>query len=213
MIMKKLILVIALSTSHALFAQLNWGLTTGLHFSNLGRADLRESSYAMNFHSGLVANFAFRNSGLHLQGQILYKPMGYKNSNILAASDAVMMAGGAISSHRISYVEIPVYFMYGGKTKGTLIKAGAGPFIALKTGDRLTLEGGEKFGNESVLPVNTNEINPVLTGLSMQVSGEWSRLFLSLQFQKSLNNIYKNNAGPGTRWRMNIFGLSAGYYF
>lgn len=211
--MKKFILVIALASSNTLFAQLNWGLKTGFHFSNLGQADLRESSYAMNFHSGLVANYAFRQSGFHLQAQILYKPMGYRNSNILAASDGVMMAGGEISSHRISYVEIPLYFLYGGKTKETTIKAGLGPFISIKTGDRLTLEGGEKFGNESVLPVNTEEITPLLTGLTMQVSGEWSRLFLSLQFQQSLNNVYKNNAGSGYKWRMNVFGLSAGYYF
>lgn len=211
--MKAGILTAALCISTTIFGQFNWGLRTGFHLSNLGQADIRESGYALNAHTGLVADWSIKGSPFYIQGQLLYKPMGYKNSNIPGASDGGGLAAGNISRHRINYVEIPLYFLYGAKTGNMTIKAGLGPFFSVKTGDRLTLDGGEKFGNETMLPVYTKKITPLLTGLTIQASAEWSKLVLSLQFQQSMNDVYQNNASTGTRWRLNAFGLSAGFYF
>lgn len=195
------------------FSQIELGILPGLHFSNLGGSDLRESKVAANFHMGVMGDCRISKSRVHLQAQVLYSPLGYRNTDI-QATDNYGNDLGSIRSHRISYIQTPVYFLYSFQSKAALIKAGLGPWLAFQTGDRMKTEGGETFGNGTALPTFAESINKVLSGIGFQASAQWTTLVVSIYLQQSFNGVYRNNSGStGPEWTLNNYGLSVGYIF
>src|SRR5687767_776811 len=155
--MKTICFFVCCFTAITVNAQLRFGLRTGFHISDIEKVDARESGTSLNMHSGAVVDWAIDSTAFHLQGQLLYKPMGYGNSNIQAAdTDGDIISNGDIASHRISYIEVPLYILYQRSHNAIAFFGGAGPFLSFRTGDRMTMDGGEKFGNESALPLYTN---------------------------------------------------------
>jgi hypothetical protein len=210
--MNKALLSFLVFLSFSASGQVVFGVKTGVHVSNISRADLLESNGAFNFHLGGIADWRINNSSFHIQTQALYFPVGYGKSNI-SAVDKNGMVLGYIHSHRINYIQVPVYFLYRIDPGAGIIKIGAGPYFAFKTGDKIKLEGGESFGNGSVVPYSTNSINSTLVGIGMHLSGEWSSFVVELHSQASFTSIYEAQAGPGSTWRIINAGISIGYLF
>ena len=193
-------------------AQIKVGLTTGIHHSTISKADLREASGTINFHGGILVDIPISKTPVHFQPQLLYTTFGYEQSNIEAV-DKSGFALGQIDNHRIIYIQIPAHFLYKIPSGKNSFKTGLGPWLAFKTGDRLTLEGGEKFGNETALPNSTMSINSILAGLSMHISAELSQVILGLTVQHSFNNMYENQNGTNyPKWKLTSAGISLGYY-
>jgi len=210
--MKKILaILIALITTSA-NAQFKWGLTGGFHSSGLQAKDLVSTKRQTNIHVGLIADYKFPGTGFHILGKALYAPMGYEDSNI-EASDANGNIMGSIQSHRIKYIQVPVYFSYGAKSGKAEISGGIGPFISFSTGDKLQLKGGDNFGNGTVLPANTNKINSTIAGFGIHLGSQWKYLMLGLHFHQSLKGIYESQPTSVKGWKMNSFGLSIGYFF
>lgn len=211
--MKKIFIPLALCLGIVSYGQTRFGVKTGLHVSNLGGSDLRETDFALNFHIGVLADIPLSKSPFHIQGEVLYMPLGYSNSNIEAV-DNDGSSLGQIEKHRISYIEVPLSFLYKMKTTKVTYKMGIGPVFNFKTGDRMTTEGGEKFGNGSALPAYTHKINSTLAGIGIILNVEWAHFFASLQSRYSLSDVYKNNnSSIGPSWKIATAGISVGYFF
>jgi hypothetical protein len=211
--MKRLFLLPVLCMALAGSAQVRWGVLAGWQSSNIGRYDLISSSGYSAPSIGLMSDIDIHSSSFHVLVQAGYTSLGYRKSNIQAVDKSGNTMGN-IGEHRISYIKLPVYFLYGGydKKMSTRINGGLGPFLAFKTNDKLKIAGGDNFGNETVLPGGVKKITPLLAGLSFHASVDWSAVRIALHFEQSFNGIYRNQT-MGPKWRVHDFGISLGYFF
>ena len=210
--MKKVLTILIVLNTISANAQFKWGLTGGFHSSGLQAKDLVSTKRQTNIHVGLIGEYKFSGTGFHILGKALYAPMGYEDSNI-EGSDANGNTMGSIQSHRIKYIQVPVYFSYGAKSGKTEISGGIGPFISFNTGDKLKIKNGDSFGNGTVLPASTNKINSTVAGIGVHFGSQWKYLMLGLHFHQSLNGIYESQQASAKGWKMNSFGLSICYFF
>jgi hypothetical protein len=209
--MKNIFVALFLISTVSASAQVRWGSIVGVQSSGIKSMDLVTSGRQTNLFSGIMADIKFSTSGFHILTGALYAPMGYSKSNL----DGVDKQGntiGKIDKHRISYLQVPVYFSYGGEVKKTILSGGMGPYIAFEAGDRLRIKGGDSFGNGTVLPGNVKSIQSVIGGMGINFTVERSSLLLALHYQKSFSGIYESQF-PDNNWQVNNFGLSLGYFF
>lgn len=207
--MKNCIIFFLIAWSISATAQVRIGAVAGINFSDINNLDLVTTSRQANLNAGLMTDFRISKSGFHILAQALYAPMGYANSNLIV-SDLLGNPIAAIESHRISYIQLPVYFEYIAKGKKVKFTAGLGPFISFKTGDKMKLKGSsERF---TILPNSVKKINDILTGIALSVGLEWKSVKLSLEYKQSFSDIYQNRYGD-INWRINSLGLSVGYFF
>jgi hypothetical protein len=210
--MKNIFLLIATAISISAATQVRVGGITGINFSDIENKDLLTTSRQGNLLVGLMADFKFsKSSGFHIVTQAVYAPMGYSKSN-LPVQDNLGNQFGTIVSHRIGYIQVPVYFSYSGETKKSKIGAGLGPYISIKTGDKLKVKGGDAFGNASILPAGIKKINSTVTGIGINFTAEFSSFLLALHYQQSFSGIYESQLSQD-HWKINSFGLSLGYFF
>ena len=209
--MKKVFIILMILFTASANAQFKWGLSGGFHSSGLQKRALISTSRQTNIHVGLIADYKFSGTGFHILAKVLYAPMGYDDSNIEAAG-ANGNTYGSIESHRIKYIQIPIYCSFGAKAGKAEIGGGIGPFISFSTGDKLKIKGGDTFGNGVMLPVGTTEINSTVAGFGMHLFSQWKYLMLGFHFHQSLNGIYEGHYPSAKGWKMNSFGLSLGYF-
>lgn len=192
-------------------AQVRIGVVAGFQSSDIENKDLVVTSRQGNPLAGIMADFGFSKSGFHILSKAVYSPMGYSKSN-LPVTDNLGNTFGTIESHRIGYLQVPVYFSYRAQSKTITVGGGLGPFIALKTGDKLKVKNGDQFGNATILPAGVKKINGSLAGVAVNFTTEWSSVLLALHYQQSFNSIYESSQ-PENHWKVNSFGLSVGYFF
>lgn len=212
--MKKLIFLLFISFSFfEVRAQTKFGLTAGLHSSNLNSLTSYglKSKSATFFHGGIIVDWKIPASRFHLQGQALYACYGYKNSNILAI-DKEGNDIGNIGHEKIGYVQIPAYILYGFGDPLIKFKIGLGPYLALKTNETTKIaQGGDLFRNV-LFPAGTRGPASVLTGMGLYGGVELHTIFMALQYQRSFNNIYINNNSANTKWKVTSIGFSLGFF-
>jgi len=210
--MKKILLIPFLFFTVSIFAQVRWGLEAGFLSTDISNMDLVTTKRSTNFSGGLMADIPLGKSDFHILSRVLYSPLGYGKSNIQAVDESGNNIG-TIAFHRITYIQVPVYFLrtaHAGKIK---VQGGLGPWFALKTGDKLRINnGGDTFGNETVLPGNADKINSILAGIGFQMGIESSGLTITAHLKQSFNKLYEMNAGNVGGWKVNGFGISLGYY-
>jgi hypothetical protein len=211
--MKKIVLIPVLCLGIAGYAQVKWGMLAGYQISGIGNYDLITSGQLSSPFAGIMTDIRIPSSSFHILAQVQYTSLGYDESNIQGV-DRSGNSMGTIDEHRLRYVKIPVYVLYGGpdKKKNVSINGGLGPFIAFHTGDKLKIRNGDEFGNSTVLPGGVKKITPVVTGLGFQVNADWKTFMIAVHFEQSFNGIYQNQTmGPG--WKVHDFGISMGYFF
>lgn len=192
-------------------AQVRVGAMAGVNFSDINNLDLVTTSRQTNLQAGLMTDLRLSKSAFHILAQALYAPMGYAKSN-LHVTDALGNDIGIISSHRIGYIQVPVYLLYKGNDEKVKINAGLGPFISFKTGDKMEVIVNGNSNNIILLPIGVKKVNNVLTGIGLNLGFELGALMISLQYKQSFSDIYENRFGD-TKWKINSFGLSLGYFF
>jgi len=208
--MRRVFFILTVLFSISASAQVRWGAVAGGGASNLNAMDLVSTSRLINVNAGLAADIKISKE-IHLLTELLYAPLGYKNSNL----DAVDRSGnnlGKIEMHRVNYINVPLYLLYAGNLKDFILHAGLGPFFSFRAGDKLQIQNGEEYRSGSVFPAGVKDINS-LAGIGFYMSAEWSSIMLALHFQQSFNNIYENQPPYETNWKINTFGISVGYYF
>lgn len=198
-------------------AQVKFAPVVGAQLTGISVRDLGETDFKGNFTIGVLGDYNIPQSRFYLQAQVLYAPMGYKNTTIEAVDEDGNFLG-RIAQHNIQYIQVPVHILYGGTIKyakgrkSGIMKIGAGPYFAFKTGDKMKLDYGETFGNGTAMPSFTNGLRPVLFGFGMTTNIELSSFIFAFHFERSVNGIYENltKAGPG--WKIAGFGFSIGYF-
>lgn len=210
--MKKIYSLLISFLSIATSAQVRLGATTGIQITDIDKSNLVTSGSTGNFNIGVMAEYRIKKSSFYIMGQALYGTMGYRKSN-LQAVDKEGNQLGQIDLHRMQYIRVPLYFLYGASAGSVRINFGLGPNISFKTGDKLKIKGGDTFGNETALPLYTKRINSVLLGVGMHAGVQWSSVVFEFNVIQSLNGLYKNQAASMYKWRLTGFGFSLGYFF
>jgi hypothetical protein len=210
--MKKFSIALILIFPAWVFGQVRIGVTAGYQFTNIGRYDLVETSSIGNALIGGISEYHIPKSSFYLISQVLYSTAGYGKSNLQAADkDGNLL--GKIDLHRAGYISMPLYILYGGKTKSVTIKGGIGFFVAFQVGDKLKIKAGDSFGNGTALPLYKKRISPVLCGPAFRAGIQWSSFDLSLHFSQSINGLYESQPAAGQKWRITGYGFSIGYFF
>jgi hypothetical protein len=191
-------------------AQVKFGVTAGLNFSNIVSSSGITSSSADLFHGGFLVDYKLPNSNFHIQGQALYTSFGYKNSNISAVDKSESYIG-IIGNEKIDYVQIPITASYHFGFPKLHFDLGAGPYIAFKTNETLKIDNsGDTFKN-TTFPIYTDGPTSVVDGGEVYASANYSRFFLAIQYQYNFNNIYHNTTG-NAEWRVQNIGFSLGVF-
>lgn len=210
--MKKLFLFLFTLASVHSFAQVSVGIAAGYSSSNIGKMDLATSKRLSSVNGGLLLDYQFPASGLHLQSGILYAPMGFGKSDIMAV-DNTGKDLGKIESHRIGYVQVPAYLSYGSLSINFAFRGGIGPFIGFKTNDKLIVAGGEHFGNGTALPGNTTSLKNMVAGAGLHLSANFYHYQIAFEFQQTFTGLYENTVSSAKKWNANSFGIKLGYFF
>ncbi len=210
--MKKILLSLFTVASFHSFAQVSVGLTAGFSSTDIGNMDLATTKRLSSINGGLLLDYQFPASGLHLQSGILYAPMGFGKSNI-SAVDNTGKNLGSIESHRIGYIQLPAYLTYGSLSINFALRGGIGPFIGFKTNDKLTVTGGEHFGNGTALPGNTTGIKNIIAGAGLHLSANFYHYQIAFEFQQTFTGLYENKVSSSPKWNANSFGIKLGYFF
>ncbi len=140
--MKKLILtlILAMLIVTAFSQTVNFGIKTGLNFSELAyknSSQLGNSSLA-GFNAGGIVDIGFAN--FSIQSGIFYSTKGENDSKEFAGA-SLENAGYLPSTTRLAYIEIPVNFFYKDKLSPTVtLNLGGGPYWASGISDKITVK-------------------------------------------------------------------------
>jgi hypothetical protein len=201
---------------------ISFGLRGGVNLQTINGKDLNgdklDLSMAPRFHAGVVVSIPIV-PDFYFQPGLMYSTKGAKSS-----SD--FMGLNMAAEYNISYIELPVSFLYKPSLGNGHFFLGFGPYIAYGIGgkakftiDNTSTEDKIVFGNEytSLLPYDWKYFNRLDYGGNLFFGYELkSGLSLQLNTQLGLakinadNTTYPNNK---SEFRNTGFGLSLGYNF
>jgi len=144
--MKTKILTIAailIFSTLALNAQIGFGLLGGINFQNINgkdsNGDKLENGLLTGFHAGVNANIPVA-PDFYFQPGLLFSVKGAKNNFF---SMPVKASGDSYNTTtKISYIEIPLNFLYRPKVGNGYILLGFGPYVAFGIGGNQKYESG-----------------------------------------------------------------------
>lgn len=205
-------ILLAVLVSTVVSGQVKLGIKTGLQYSHLKSYNEFniQSDWAMGFNAGVfgdVKTLPF----LHLQAQVLYWSLAYRNSNITAEDPQTRSLIGDIGLQRISYVQVPINLLFRIGLKKANLKIGGGPYFAFKVDDKIKIEGGDTFRG-TIVPFGTKSIKSSVNGWGLYSGVEFNRWMVALNFQQTFKGIYENLASNLPDWKMGNIGLSVGYF-
>ena len=218
--MKKKIFCVALTGlfTSALFAQsmvrtgdkTSFGIRAGVNFQNINGKDAADNSLNNNlrtgFHAGINAEVPL-GSGFYLQPGALYSVKGAEYENNAKV--------------QVSYVEVPVNFVYKPILGTGNMLLGFGPYVGFGINGKIKAPNGTEtdldFGSDY------NAANPATYFKSFDAGGNLlagyefaNKLSFQLNAQLGLVKINKENttvANDKTSWKNTGFGVSLGYRF
>jgi hypothetical protein len=200
----------------------SFGLRAGVNFQNINgkdeNGDKLENDILTGFHAGINAEFPV-GVDFYFQPGLLYTIKGAKSEDVILGQTI----NGKV---KISYVELPLNFLYKPMLgKGHLI-LGFGPYVALGVGGKATYEGSGssqsadiKFKNKvmSSDPDNVVYLRPLDAGANFLVGYEFgSRVSFQLNTQLGLTKInseYEGASNDKTSAKNTGFGFSLGFRF
>ncbi|WP_291860122.1 porin family protein [Marinilabilia sp.] len=191
----------------------------GVNLQNLNGKDMNgdklENDLLTGFHVGLNA-------------QIPLAPEFYFQPGLMFSTKGAKMTEGDFSgTYKLSYIELPLNFVYKAVLGNGYFLLGFGPYVAYGVGGKATYESGSvsvetdiEFKNEveSGDPLTTAYIKPFDAGANLFFGYELQTgLFLQLNTQLGLLDIHPDDArisGDDKSTLKNTgFGLSLGYRF
>lgn len=219
--MKKKLLVLSIAGFFTLplFAQMTanagrttFGLRAGVNFNTFNGKDAADNNLENNistgFHAGLNAEVPI-GTGFYLQPGVLYSMKGAEYENG--------------SQAKISYVEIPVNFVYK-PTLGTgNMLLGFGPYVAFGIGGKIEDANGNERDVKFKNKINVDDdftvsyLKKTDAGANLLAGYEFANKFsFQVNAQLGLVNInpeYSELPNDNSKLRNTGFGLSLGYRF
>ena len=230
--MKKIIILITVMTFGMLFSQAQqkvstaggsgFGIRGGVNFQNINGKD--EDGNKLNndiltaFHAGITLDIPV-GIDFYFQPGLLYSLKGAKTNDVFL--------GQSINSEaKISYVELPLNFIYKPLLGKGHMLLGFGPYVALGINGKVTYSGSNssqsrdiKFQNKVLLTDtdNVSYLRPLDAGANMLIGYEFaSKLSFQLNTQLGLikiNSEYEGATNDQTSAKNTGFGFSLGYKF
>ena len=196
----------------------SFAILGGVNFQNLNRendsGDKLENDLIVGYHFGVNAQLPVAPE-FYFQPGVQFSTKGAKNKE-----DAIT------STYKLSYIELPLNFVYKGQLGNGYFMVGFGPYVAYGVGGKAKYEGGSvtaesdiKFKNEVVSgdPLTTVYIKPFDAGgnifFGYEIAGG---LFLQLNAQLGMINIQPDhylNPDDSSTLKNTGYGLSLGYRF
>jgi len=220
---------ILLFSSLALQAQIGFGLLGGVNFQNINgkesNGDKLENGLLIGFHAGVNANIPVVED-FYFQPGLLFSVKGARNNFF-------NMPGKAANDNyntttRISYIEIPLSFLYRPQVGNGHVLLGFGPYVAFGIGGKQKAEIGD-FSYEQKIAFK-NEISEsdffdphnaylrrfdaganIFFGYEIPMG-----VFLQLNAQLGMlkiNPVHTWDDGDETSYKNTGYGLSIGYRF
>ena len=230
--MKKIIILITVMTFGMLFSQAQqkvstaggsgFGIRGGVNFQNINGKD--EDGNKLNndiltaFHAGITLDIPV-GIDFYFQPGLLYSLKGAKTNDVFL--------GQSINSEaKISYIELPLNFIYKPLLGKGHMLLGFGPYVALGINGKVTYSGSNssqsrdiKFQNKVLLTEtdNVSYLRPLDAGANMLIGYEFaSKLSFQLNTQLGLikiNSEYEGATNDQTSAKNTGFGFSLGYKF
>jgi hypothetical protein len=223
-----LILILTLLVTMAMAQRDDSGGTSfailgGINFQNLNgednNGDKLDNNLIMGYHAGVNVQFPIAPS-FYFQPGLQYSLKGMESTISLLGAEIEK------TTYNISYVELPLNFVYKGQLGNGFIFVGFGPYVAYGIGGKVKYEGGSlsadsdiEFKNEVVLgdPLLTVHIKPFDAGGNILFGYELAGgLFLQLNAQLGMLNIRPDNylfPDDNSTLKNTGYGLSLGYRF
>jgi hypothetical protein len=183
-----------------------FGVRAGVNFQNINGKDASgtelNNDLATGYHAGVNAEIPV-GTGFYLQPGLMYSRKGSNWQN-----------GAEV---RLSYLEVPVNFVYKPVLGTGNMVLGFGPYVAFGLGGRVTDPNGNVadvvFNDELDLTANGAQFRGLDAGGNLLAGYEFANKFsVQLNAQLGLVNI-NPDANDQTRWRNTGWGLSLGYRF
>ena len=198
-----MIAVLALICGQAAMAQTKttFGIRGGVNFQNLNGKDQNgdrvDGKLRTGFHVGANAEIPV-GIDFYLQPGVLFSTKGAKAKDIVETS--------------LSYIEVPVNFVYKPDLGIGRVLLGFGPYLGIGVGGQYkvgNVEADVEFGNEP------GEVKRLDAGANMLAGYEWSnKVSVQLNAALGLVNLHNRVANDNKSSLKNTgFGLSVGYRF
>ena len=196
----------------------SFAILGGVNFQNLNRendsGDKLENDLIVGYHFGVNAQLPVAPE-FYFQPGVQFSTKGAKNKD-----------NAITSTYKLSYIELPLNFIYKGQLGNGYFMVGLGPYVAYGVGGKAKYEGGSvtaesdiKFKNEVVSgdPLTTVYIKPFDAGgnifFGYEIAGG---LFVQLNAQLGMINIQPDhylNPDDSSTLKNTGYGLSLGYRF
>lgn len=199
-------------------SNISFGILGGVNFQNLNGEDTGGDKYdndlIVGFHVGINAQIAFAPE-FYFQPGIMFSTKGAENTD-----------GLITSKYKLSYIELPLNFVYKAQLGSGYFFLGFGPYLAYGIGGKATFTGGPatvesdiEFKNEVEVgdPLTTTYIKPFDAGGNIFFGYELaSGPFIQLNAQLGMLNIRpddKRFPDSESTLKNTGFGVSLGYRF
>lgn len=196
----------------------SFAILGGVNFQNLNgendSGDKLENDLIVGYHFGVNAQVPVAPE-FYFQPGVQFSTKGAKNKD-----------NEITSTYKLSYIELPLNFIYKGQLGNGYFMVGFGPYVAYGVGGKAKYEGGSvtaesdiKFKNEVVSgdPLTTVYIKPFDAGgnifFGYEIAGG---LFAQLNAQLGMINIQPDhylNPDDSSTLKNTGYGLSLGYRF
>lgn len=226
--MKKTYLLLAFNLVffNLIYAQVKWGIGGGLHNTSvIEKNNLPgwDHQYKGNFsplggfHAGLFSEINLdKNASWAIQPALLYTNKGRKFSQSYDSVKSFLNDTSAINaSWKISYLELPVNFVYRlPLTSKVRLVLGGGPYAALymnsKTSYEILNASGERsvFDNKLAMGDEVNQYKKLDWGLNALAGFDFNdRLMLTANYSRSLSDFY--TAAYAGSFKHELWGATA----
>jgi hypothetical protein len=216
-----LLMIFLLSASFAMAqSKISFAVAGGINFQNLNGKDYSgdklNNDMLLGYHVGVNVQVPIAPE-FYFQPGLLFSTKGAKNS-------ATILGTEYTNTTRISYLEMPLNFVYKGALGNGFVLVGFGPYVGFGMGGKEKIEGGSVTIENDIKFKNTVESGDDGTyykafdaGANIFAGYEMANgVFLQLDTQFGMLNInpeYKALSDDKSSVKNTGFGLSLGYRF
>jgi hypothetical protein len=198
--------------------KMSFGVLGGVNFQNLNGKDIEgnklENDLILGFHGGVKAEIPVAPE-FYFQPGLLFSTKGAKHTNALMTN-----------TYKLSYLEVPLNFVYKGLLGNGYFMLGLGPYVGAAIGGKVITEAASATLERDIEFKNVVELSDPLTTpyfKRMDVGGNLffgyelaSHLFFQINTQLGMMGInpeYKALPEDKSIIKNTGFGLSVGYNF
>lgn len=207
-------IVLTLAVANKTQAQVTFGIRGGINFFNINGHDPRGAKLDNKLKTGFDLGINIEAplaQDFYIQPGLLFASKGGKSTSYSDVGNAVK------TTFTLSYLEVPVNFIYKPEVGNGKLLLGAGPYLGFGVGGKVKgADGSEqdvKF--KSSVPSNADDAfyyKPVDFGANLLVGYEFTR-HVSVQLNAQLGLTNNSPYKDGSSYKNTGFGLSLGYRF